>query len=84
MAPIPLLAQAGPILDIVKSGVGKLMELIPLWFGAKTPEQKKAIEDKAVELVGRLDDFFAQHDAVDKAKMDDFQAQIDAAKARGE
>lgn len=50
------------IVDLVVTGVKKLVELVPLWMNASA-EQRAEIEAKARSLVGGLDAIF---DAADK------------------
>ncbi len=67
---------------LVGKGIARFGELIPLWFGAKSPEERERIRASAQQSVDALDPHFAEKDARDKAAQDKLQADIDAATAR--
>jgi hypothetical protein len=66
------------ILKVVAGGVVRLVGLIDIWAGAKTPEEREAIKSKALELTMGLDAYYTKKDAEDKAAQDALQAKIDA------
>jgi len=54
------------IVSLVATGVGKLIELIPVWVAASA-EKKAEIEAKTRSLVAGLDALFSAADAKDDA-----------------
>jgi len=69
------------ITSLVLKGVSRLIEIIPLWMGAKTPEERAALHASTLKAVEALDPHFAEKDASDKAARDALQAEIDASRA---
>jgi hypothetical protein len=54
------------IIDLVTTGVTKLIDLVPIWMAASA-EKKAEIEAKARSLVAGLDSLFEAADAKDAA-----------------
>jgi hypothetical protein len=54
------------MIDLVITGVTKLIELVPIWL-ASSAEKKAEIEAKTRSLVGGLDALFSAADAKDDA-----------------
>lgn len=67
------------LVDLLIVAAKGLFNLIPLWAGAKTQEQKDAILATAKQIVTSLDAYFAAADATDKAAKDATQKEIDEA-----
>jgi hypothetical protein len=74
-----MLDEALQFATLVGKGIARFGELIPLWFGAKTPEERERIRVSAQQSVDALDPHFAKKDEQDKAVQDDLQKDIDAA-----
>jgi len=72
------------IASLVSKGVGRLAQLVPLWLGAKTPQEREAIQRSAQKSVDALDAHFSAADAHDKIEQEKLQSDIDEmlAKAR--
>lgn len=75
-----MLDEALKFATLVTDGISRLSSLIPLWFGAKTPEERERIYQSAKASHDALDPHFAKKDAEDKAKQDALRADIDEAK----
>lgn len=75
-----MLDDALKFATLVTDGIARLSSLIPLWLGAKTPEERERIYQSAKAANDALDPHFAQKDAEDKAKQDALRADIDAAR----
>lgn len=75
-----MLDDAFKFATLIADGVSRLTQLVPIWFGAKTPEERERIYQSAKASYDALDPHFLKKDAEDKAKQDALRADIEKAR----
>lgn len=68
------------IIELVGKGMYRLSQMVPLWLGAKTPEEREKIRVSAQTSVDALDPHFTDVDAKDKSAQDALRDEIEKAK----